>query len=293
VLRPATRADRGAILALGVAEEEAWFGAAESSAAEVGEWIDEECDLAAGAVLCDAADRARVRAFAAPALHGICILMAEPSVVSGALDLLIPWLRDRGAVEVMTFGSDGERVAGLERNGLRHIRSSFTLARSARSPVPALPDWPPGIEVAPYALGADDGSVHRLIYVDAAWSSVPGHVDRDLDAWRNAVRPGLRAFLARREGVPVGWVAGRLLEAGRGYISGLAVARGARGVGLGRALLLHSCADLLAGGASDLGLDVVATNDSALGLYRSVGFDVEREWRIYADPPTPQLELVG
>jgi ribosomal protein S18 acetylase RimI-like enzyme len=285
VLRAATQSDREGVLALGVAEEEAWFGSAESSVAEVGEWVDEEGGVAAGVVLCNGADGSRVRAFAAPAQHGSCILMAEPSFASDALDVLIPWLREHGPVEVMTFGTDRERVAGLERNGLRHIRSSFTLARLAQAPALQVADWPPGIDVVPYALGDDDRAVHRLIYVDAAWTSVPGHVHRDLDAWRDAIRPGLRAFLARRGGVPVGWVAGRLLDGGRGYLSGLAVARSARGLGLGRALLLHGCADLLAGGASGLALDVVAANDSALGLYRSVGFAVEREWRIYADPP--------
>ena len=42
MLRPATEVDRDAVLALGVAEEENWFGQAESSAGEVGEWVDEE-----------------------------------------------------------------------------------------------------------------------------------------------------------------------------------------------------------------------------------------------------------
>ena len=89
-------------------------------------------------------------------------------------------------------------------------------------------------------------------------------------------------FLARRDGRPVGWVAGRLLDSGRGYISTLAVATDERGRGLGRALLLHAFADLEAAGARGLTLDVEAENDTALGLYRSVDLVVEREWRIYA-----------
>ena len=47
VLRPATDDDRDAVLALGVVEEAAWFGEAEVSAEEVGEWIDEEGGVAA------------------------------------------------------------------------------------------------------------------------------------------------------------------------------------------------------------------------------------------------------
>jgi ribosomal protein S18 acetylase RimI-like enzyme len=61
----------------------------------------------------------------------------------------------------------------------------------------------------------------------------------------------------------------------------LAVARSERHRGLGRALLLHAFADLQTGGR-DLTLGVEAENAAALGLYRSVGLEVEREWRIYA-----------
>ena len=39
--------------------------------------------------------------------------MAEPSFASDALDVLIPWLREHGPVEVMTFGTDRERAGRL------------------------------------------------------------------------------------------------------------------------------------------------------------------------------------
>jgi len=79
------------------------------------------------------------------------------------------------------------------------------------------------------------------------------------------VRRCRSAFVARRDGRPVGWVAGR---------------------GLGRALLLHAFADLQVAGGRDLTLEVQAENAAALGLYRSVGLEVEREWRIYATATT-------
>ncbi|MCW2967717.1 MAG: hypothetical protein JWM71_1489, partial [Solirubrobacteraceae bacterium] len=50
------------------------------------------------------------------------------------------------------------------------------------------------------------------------------------------------------------------------------------------ALLLAAFADLAAGGANGLALDAQAVNDAALGLYRSVGLAVHREWRIYQAP---------
>ena len=126
--------------------------------------------------------------------------------------------------------------------------------------------------------------MHRLVYVDAAWASVPGHVERDLDSWRTGARHCRSLFLARRDGRPVGWVAGRVLDSGRGYVDTLAVATSERRRGLGRALLLHAFADLQRAGARGLALGVEAENEAALGLYRSVGMEVEREWRIYATP---------
>lgn len=283
-MRAATRSDRDAVLALGIREEEAWFGAAESSLAEVGEWIDAVGGIASGVVLTGGDCDEEIRAPAAPGSHGGSLFLAEPGFVPEALDAILPWLREHGPVEVLTFAADRERTAALERRGLRHARSSFTLARSADASAPPSCGLPPGIELAPYALGDCDEAVHRLIYVDAGWASAPGHHHRDLEAWRETMGLGVRAFLARRGGVPVGWVASRILGNGRGYVAWLAVARDERRRGLGRALFLHGCADLLAAAAHDLSLNVVAANETALGLYRSAGFVVEREWRYYADP---------
>jgi ribosomal protein S18 acetylase RimI-like enzyme len=172
-------------------------------------------------------------------------------------------------------------MAAFERHGLRHLRSSFLLARSENAgPLPE-EEFPAGVEVAPYRLGDDDEAVHRLIYVDAAWASVPGHAERDLEAWREMVSNCGSLFLAREGGRPIGWVAGRVLDSGRGFVNTLAVAVSERGRGLGRALLLQGLRDLERAGADGLTLGVEAANEAALGLYRSVGLKVESEWRIY------------
>ena len=211
------------------------------------------------------------------------MFLADPARTDALADELLPWLAaQRDAVELMTFAGDAARVRAFERHGLRHHRSSFSMVRPPGAGPLAAAEFPAGVGVAPYRLGEDDEAVHRLIYADAAWASVPGHAERDLDSWRGKERPCRSLFLARRDGRPVGWVSGRLLESGRGYISTLAVARSERGRGLGRALLLNAFADLEAAGADGLGLGVEAHNASALGLYRSVGLEVEREWRIYA-----------
>jgi ribosomal protein S18 acetylase RimI-like enzyme len=278
-LRSATDSDRDAVLALGVAEEVVWFGEAEVSADEVGEWVDDEGGVARGVVAVD--DRGRVRGFASPGRRE-AVFLADPARTDALADELLPWLHEqRDSVELMTFAGDTSRVTAFERHGLQHRRSWFSMARpESAGPVPAAA-FPDGVDVAPYRLGDADEAVHRLIYVDAAWASVPGHAERDLNAWRDKERPCRSMFLARRNGRPVGWVAGRVLDSGRGYISTLAVATGERGRGLGRALLLHAFADLQSAGARGLALGVEAENETALGLYRSVDLEVEREWRIY------------
>ncbi len=72
-----------------------------------------------------------------------------------------------------------------------------------------------------------------------------------------------------------------------GEVGQIAVARSERGLGIGRALLVHSLRDLLDEAATSLNLGVEAANEHALGLYRSVGFEVVREWRLYARPGMP------
>jgi ribosomal protein S18 acetylase RimI-like enzyme len=280
VIRSVADGDRDAIFALGVTEEEAWFDQAEITAGEIAEWIEEEGGVASGVVAVD--DAGNVCGFAAPGRHQ-AVFLADPTRTSLLADELLPWLRERcDVVRLMTFAGDMARVAVFERHGLRHLRSSFSMARAdSVGPVPVAA-FPEGVTVAPYRFGDDDSAVHRLIYVDAAWASVPGHAERDLDQWLDTVRRCRSAFLARRDERPVGWVMSRVLASGRGSVETLAVATSERHRGLGRALLLRAFADLQLAGCRDLTLGVEAENTAALGLYRSVGLEVEREWRIYA-----------
>jgi len=278
-LRPATVEDRDPVCALGVVEEDAWFGSAEHTAGEVGEWIDEEGGFDGGVVAVDAEQG--VRGFASPGRHGM-VYLADPAEPDALADLLLPWLQEqRDAVQLLTFGADLARIGAFERHGLRHVRSSFTLARPAAAG--PLPDaaFPAGVGSAGYRLGEDDEAVHRLVYVDAAFGAVEGHTERDLGEWREKERRS-SMFLARRDSRPVGFVSGHIGGGGRGEVGQLAVAAGERGRGIGRALLLQAFGDLQTAGAHDLSLDVEADNEAALGLYRSVGLGIEREWRTYS-----------
>jgi ribosomal protein S18 acetylase RimI-like enzyme len=101
---------------------------------------------------------------------------------------------------------------------------------------------------------------------------------------RSPVRACAGAGSRAATAAPVGWVVGRVFGDGRGWIQQLAVARSARGPCLGRALLLHSLAELRSRGATSLAVGVQAENENAIGLYRDIGFEVARGWRVYASP---------
>ena len=66
-----------------------------------------------------------------------------------------------------------------------------------------------------------------------------------------------------------------------GLIGVLGVARAARGIGLGRALLRWGVGALSAQGFRRVALYVDGENENALSLYRSEGFTVERTRRFW------------
>ena len=278
MLRPATPADRPQLIALALAEDAAWSGAAEVSAEEAGEVLDR---YGPGVIF----ERdGRAAGYAATGEGGGSTLLIDPGVdPDPVLETLVVWLGERGHHEVETYARDARRIAWLEANGFSHQRSAFDLQRGIDPPLaPAV--WPDAVTVARYRPGEDDAAVHALIYVEAAWAEVPGHTQRSLEAWRSLITPGYCGWVARREGRPVGWVLGRVYSDGRGWVEQLAVARSARRQGLGRALMLHSLAELRSLGATSLATGVQGANENAIGLYRDIGFELQREWRVYAKP---------
>jgi len=280
MLRPATPDDRPDLIALALAEDAAWSGAPAVSAEEAGEFVDSR-----GPGVIFERD-GRVAGYAAAGEGGETILLVDPGAgPEPALEALVAWLGERGHHEVDSYARDARRIAWLEGNGFTHRRSFFDLHRGINPPLaPAV--WPSGVAIAPYRPGEDDAAVHALIYVDAAWDEVPGHTRRSLEAWRSMLTPEYRGWVARRDERPIGWVAARVFDDGRGWVEQLAVARSARGLGLGRALLVHSLAELCSQGATSLATGVQAANDNAIALYRDVGFEVDREWRVYSSSTT-------
>jgi ribosomal protein S18 acetylase RimI-like enzyme len=277
MLRPASPADRSDVIALALAEDAAWSGAPEVSAEEAGEFIDQG---GPGVIF---EREGRVAGYAAAGEGAETILLTDPGDSRPPFEPLIAWLGERGHHQVDTYAADAQRIAWLEAHGFTYRRSFFDLQRGI-DPSLAPPVWPTAVAVARYRPGEDDVAVHALIHVDAAWAEVPGHAYLSLEAWRSMLTSEYHGWVARRAGRPVGWVIGRVFGDGRGWIEQVAIARSARGAGLGRALLLHSLAELRSLGATTLALGVQAENENAIGLYRDIGFEVTREWRVYARP---------
>jgi GNAT superfamily N-acetyltransferase len=278
VLRPATTADTDAVITLASDEEAAWFGVPESSREEIAHYLSFNGGVESGVVY----DDGRIRAGALVTSIKEAVVLFDPADPDPPLDAVFGWVQDQGAEHVEVQPVETRRIAWLEAHGWRHSRSVFDL--TMRGAVPrGTPTWPAGVTLRPYVRGVDDHAVHRLVYVDAEFAAVPGHPDRPLEMWRQMfAAENFSGWIAEREDRPVGWVTGRVQDDGVGWVYQLAVAVNERGHGLGRSLLLHSFAELHTAGATELGLTVQASNDRAIGLYRSVGLQVQKEWLVYA-----------
>jgi ribosomal protein S18 acetylase RimI-like enzyme len=278
MLRAATPDDRPALIALLRAEDRAWADDDGVSDEELGDVIDRFPEA-----LVRVDGSAQILGMAAVSDAGGTLLVLDPEAdPAPLLPELVDWIEARGgAHELHGYAADVRRLAWFEAHGFPYTRSLYDLVRDTTAPLDP-PSWPVSVVVSRYVPNdEEDAAVHDLIYREAAWAEVPGHTDRSLESWRAIQSPEHRSFVARRGEQPIGWISGIAYPDGRGWINQIAVARSARGTGLGRALLLHAGADLLTHGATTLALGVSAANTTALRLYESTGFSIEREWRYH------------
>lgn len=199
--------------------------------------------------------------------------------------------RMAGAADRVRVGGEGEpaavlvnyvRLGGaadrmLRARGYRLARVHQRMRRDLDGPLPA-PVWPEGV-----GLRSCDGSeadlrrVHAC--VEGAFADRWGRLPRDYDHWAaDIVHDGFDPSLwlvAERDGELLGASLNRLCEVG-GQVSGeveqLGVARAARRMGLGRALLLAGFTSLAGRGAGSVGLDVDSESPTGAHLlYAQVG----------------------
>jgi mycothiol synthase len=224
--------------------------------------------------------------------HGHTTVAVDPShaAASAARVALFGWLAGFEDVQIESPAQDAERLSELASLGFAPNRSSFELERpgDASDATDAMdlgePVWPDGFVPVPFRLGIDDQELHDMIY--AFWTDVAGHTHRPIDEWRTSILAGpwFDADLVvivrdgNGDGPIVGCALGRTFTGDVGWVSQLGVAPSARGIGLGRATLIEACRRLSKKQPKLIGLGVEAENANALGLYRSVGFEVVREW---------------
>ncbi len=135
----------------------------------------------------------------------------------------------------------------------------------------------------------------------------PADTEAVLAVWRDAFphysdadapphRDPLRAIAMKRAAQPElffvalcdGRLAGTLMagyDGHRGWLYSLGVAAGARRVGIGRALIAHAEAALVARGCVKVNLQVLAGNDDACRFYEALGYRAEP--RISFGKPLP------
>jgi len=221
--------------------------------------------------------------------HGHTSVAVDPNYTSASAVrvALFGWLAGLGGfdgIEIESPAHDFERLGELASLGFVPYRSSFELERPGDTIDLGEPLWPEGFVPVPFRLGVDDEELHDMIY--AFWTDVAGHTHRPIDEWRTSILAGPwfdadLVVIVRNDGGDgpiVGCALGRTFTGDVGWVSQFGVAPSARSVGLGRATLIEACRRLSARQPKVVGLGVEAENADALGLYQSVGFEIDREW---------------
>ncbi len=292
-LRPATVDDVAVISAVTDAQDTAWWGSPDGDIDDTRHELDQVVSVMGSLETASrvAVVEEAVLGFALLSGHGHTSAAIDPSapLAHEACAALFRWLVEAGAGEIESPAQDVDRLAAIAAVGFVPRRSSFELERpgDVDDLEPAV--WPDGIAPVPFRKGVDDEEVHEMIY--SVWLDVDGHTLRPLAEWRERLLGGPwfeqdLVVLARRDhgaGPAAGVALGRRFGTDVGWVSQLAVGRPDRGAGLGRAVLIEACHRLRRIGVRVIGLGVEAENERALGLYRSVGFDVAREW-VHCEP---------
>ncbi len=271
------------------AQDTAWWGSPDGDIDDMRGEFD-RAERAAGSLAAGGRvavdERLGVVGVALVAGHGHTSVAVDPAAPHGLLVFadLVGWLADHGGDEFEVPVQDAERLAVLADAGFVPVRSSFELERSGGIDDLPDPQWPDDVVAVPFRIGDDDEELHDMIY--SFWTDVPGHTSRPIDEWRASIlagpwfEPDLIVVARTRVGLGpiVGCALGRMSAGDVGWVSQLGVAHSARGCGLGRAILIEVCRRLGRREPTVIGLGVEAVNDTALGLYRSAGFEIVRHW---------------
>ncbi|MGZ8716604.1 MAG: GNAT family N-acetyltransferase [Gaiellaceae bacterium] len=182
-----------------------------------------------------------------------------------------------------TLAADAGAPALLGAHGFREVRRFYEMAIELAEP-PTAPALPDGLvietfrveDARPFYLALDESFRDHWEYHERAfeewWEQRSGAPDFDPSLW----------FLIRDGEEVAAVVRNEPNRNGSGWVGALGVRRPWRGRGLGRALLLHTFAELYRRGMTRVSLGVDSENPTgASKLYESVGMAVEVEQVVF------------
>ena len=194
-----------------------------------------------------------------------------------------------GMSDIQIVRADDPRVADLEAVGYRLVGESWG-ARLRLSEPPDLTEVEQvvarakefGIAIqeltAEYANALYD--LELANNADYPFAPATSQAPPDRDSIRGIWESGKRVFGALDNGMLVGAAVGEVVD-GTGDIDFASVLRTHRGRGLGAAVAAASIVAFAKEGVRVFRVGGAGTNSASLGLVRSLGFQVEEQWRSY------------
>jgi mycothiol synthase len=283
-VRTATTADFDDVLALLTAHDLAVLGAVEIDRGYLAHQLAQakDCIVAEG-------DQGLIGYATLEATQALRLAAIDPRAAGDLLGDGERRARERGfdRVTCTAVPEDTLLTRLLERTGFTRERDIVRMWRPLDEPL-RTPTWPEGIDVRAYK-NADAERVHALLdstYAD--WD--PDYTKLDHDDWVTFMTgheefDAALWFLCERDSELVACSLHWRASDGDGWVKDIVVRPSERGRGVGRALLLNAFCEYHDRGVTRVGLKVDTSNPTgALQLYESVGFVVDRTYRIWAKP---------
>lgn len=201
----------------------------------------------------------------------------------------IEYLRDRGVAEAKHFDLVGTewRDAVMREFGFDvTFREYFMTQKKQEAPSP---EYPNELAFDDFLLkdATEDQLTALMTITNDSFSETPNFTPQTLESlkrWKDTTSDIARINLAKLEGVIVGYCISeieveynRVHNCNSGWIGGFGVTKKHRRKGIGKALLVDTMKWLWDQGMDTIYLAVDETNPKALGIYKSVGFEIEQE----------------
>lgn len=191
-------------------------------------------------------------------------------------------LTDVRTVETYVDGTDTSAVATIESMGFHHFSSNLTMVNENPGRA-SEPQWPEGVE--PRHLSESDVVDAITRAYEGSFSDQPEYEHRDRHSWQTELEdsdPDLWLLAFEKQEV-VGFCISALMASASAQLGPIGTIASQRNRGIGRALLRQTLRDLAIRGVRCVRLMVDSRNPTSAGqLYLSEGFQVTRDWRIYA-----------